>query len=276
MELSMGPIRAENDSGVALITLDRSDSGNTLTAESLTALSGALDDAIGDDAVRVVFLRSNGPTFCTGMSLVDVGEARERQEDIETAMSRYCDCLLSIYACPKPVVCCVIGDVKAGGVGLVGACDIVIAAPQATFQLSEIFFGLVPANVLPFIYSLRIAPQTARYLVLTGKTLSAQEALRIQLVNEVFPAETLEGELKAIIRALFRASPKAIARAKQFTGLLQAEKMPQSIEHAKKLFLEMVRDPETAHAINGFNDGSSPPWFARFSPQGTLICKGAL
>jgi enoyl-CoA hydratase/carnithine racemase len=173
-------------------------------------------------------------------------------------------------------VCCVIGDVKAGGVGLVGACDIVIAAPQATFQLSEIFFGLVPANVLPFIYSLRIAPQTARYLVLTGKTLSAQEALRIQLVNEVFPAETLEGELKAIMRALFRASPKAVARAKHFTGLLQGEKMPQSIGHAKKLFIEIMLDPETAGAIIGFNDGSAPPWFARFSPQGPLICKGTL
>ena len=272
----MGPVRADIDSGVALITLNRSDTGNTLTAECLMALGLALDGAIRDDSVRVVLLRSNGPAFCAGMSLVDVGEAQGRHEDIGTAMSRYCDCLLKMYTCPKPVVCCVTGDVKAGGVGLVGACDIVIAAPRATFQLSEIFFGMVPANVLPFIYSLRIAPQTSRYLVLTGKTLSAQEALRIQLVNEVFPAETLEGELKAIMRALFRASPKAVARAKHFTGLLQGEKMPQSIGHAKKLFIEIMLDPETAGAIIGFNDGSAPPWFARFSPQGPLICKGTL
>lgn len=275
----MAPILSENDSGLALITLNDSAHGNTLTSLRLATLAKALTNAVEDNSVRVILLRSDGPAFCTGMSLLDVpsGQATQRDpREIETNISSYCDCLLKIYAAPKPVVCCVTGDAKAGGVGLAGACDVVIASPGATFQLSEIFLGLIPANVMPFIFSLRLTPQTVRYLVLTGKKLSAQDAFRIQLVNEVFPAETLERDLRAIMQGLFRASPRAIARAKQFTGMLVGEKMAPSIELAKKSFLEMMRDPEITGAIGDFNNGLTPPWFSRFSPKTSLLCKGAV
>jgi enoyl-CoA hydratase/carnithine racemase len=272
--LIMEPIRAENDSGLALITLNDSASGNTLTPQRLTALARALTGAVNDNSVRVILLRSDGPVFCSGMSLTEAGAFGRRE--IENTISLYCDCLLTIYTAPKPVVCCITGDVKAGGVGLAGACDIVIASPNATFQLSEIFLGMIPANVIPFLYSVRLAPQTVRYLVLTGKKLTASDALRIQLVNEIFPAETLERDLKAFLQGLFRASHAAMARAKQFTGMLLGEKMAPSIELAKKSFLEMMQDPEITGAISGFNNGLAPPWFARFSPQNPLLCKGAL
>jgi methylglutaconyl-CoA hydratase/polyketide biosynthesis enoyl-CoA hydratase PksH len=272
----MEPIRAGNDSGLALITLNDSGNGNTLTPRSLTALVRALTGAVNDNSVRVILLRSDGPVFCTGMSLPDAGAVQRDRREIENTISLYCDCLLTIYTAPKPVVCCITGDVKAGGVGLAGACDIVIASPGATFQLSEIFLGMIPANVIPFLVSLRLTPQTVRYLVLTGKKLTAVDALRIQLVNEVFPAETLERDLKTLMQGLFRASPAAVARAKQFTGMLVGEKMAPSIELAKKSFLEMMQDPEITGAISDFNNGLAPSWFSRFSPQNPLLCKGAL
>jgi methylglutaconyl-CoA hydratase/polyketide biosynthesis enoyl-CoA hydratase PksH len=272
----MEPIRLENDSGLALITLNDSSNGNTLTAHSLTALAQALTDAVHDDSVRAILLRSDGPAFCTGMSLSDAGAKPLGTGEFGNTISLYCECLLKIYRAPKPVVCCITGDVKAGGVGLVSACDIVVASPGATFQLSEIFLGMIPANVLPFLFSLRLAPQTVRYLVLTGKKLSAQEALAIQLVNEVVPAETLERDLRALIKGLFRASPKAVARAKQFTGMLYGEKMDPSIELAKNSFTEMMREPEITKAISDFNDGYSPSWFSPFSPKNSLLCKGAV
>lgn len=273
----MESIRLENDSGLALITLCDSKGGNTLTPQSLTALGNALTSAIGDPSVRVVMLRSDGQAFCTGMSLPGLSAAAEgRGDEIQDAVSRYCDCLRTIYTAPKPVVCCITGEVKAGGVGLVSACDIVIASPNASFQLSEIFLGMIPANVMPFLFSLRLSPQTVRYLVLSGKKLSAADALRIQLVNEVFPAETLERDLKAVIQGLFRASPAAVARAKQLTTLLLGEKMALSIELAKKSFLEMMHDPAIAETISNFNSGYSPSWFSRFSPKTPLLCTGVL
>jgi enoyl-CoA hydratase/carnithine racemase len=276
VELIMEPIRADNDCGLALVTLANSAGGNTLTPQSLTALSHALTDAVNDDSVRAILVRSDGPVFCTGMSLSDAQGAASDPREIETILSRYCDCLLTIYTAPKPVACCITGDVKAGGVGLAGACDIVIASPAATFQLSEIFLGLIPANVMPFLFSLRLTPQTVRYLVLTGKKLSASDALRLQLVNEVFPAETLERDLRELMKGLFRASPAAVARAKQFTAALFGEKLAPSIELAKKSFLEMMQDHDVTGAISDFNNGFSPPWFSRFSPSNPLLCKGAL
>jgi enoyl-CoA hydratase/carnithine racemase len=272
----MEPITAENDSGVALITLCDERTGNTLTAKSLTDLSVALHNAIADSSVRVILLRSSRPAFCLGMSLVDADSPQNPPEVIEKTMSLYCDCLFAMYNAPKPVVCCVTGDVKAGGVGLVAACDIVIATSNASFQLSEIFLGMIPANVMPYLYSLRLAPQTVRYLVLTGKKISAREALEIQLVNEVFPAESVEQDLRSLVKGLFRASPDAVARIKKFTGRLAQEKLAVSIEQAKAEFLEMMGNPEITRAISDFNNGFSPPWFSRFSPRNPLICKGAL
>jgi enoyl-CoA hydratase/carnithine racemase len=279
VELIMEPIRADNECGLALITLANSAGGNTLTPQSLSALSQALTDAVNNDSVRAILVRSDGPVFCSGMSLADAPGAQgatSNPREIENILTRYCDCLLTIYKAPKPVVCCITGDVKAGGVGLAGACDIVIASPAATFQLSEIFLGMIPANVMPFLFSLRLTPQTVRYLVLTGKKLSASDALRLQLVNEVFPAETLERDLRDLMKGLFRASPAAVARAKQFTAALVGEKLAFSIELAKKSFLEMMQDPDVTGAISDFNNGFSPSWFSRFSPSNPLLCKGAL
>jgi enoyl-CoA hydratase/carnithine racemase len=272
----MEPILLEKDCGLALITLNDSSNGNTLTPQRLTALAQALTDAVNDGSVRAILLRSDGPAFCTGMSLSDAAAHTGGTAETGNAISRYCDCLLTIYKAPKPVVCCVTGDVKAGGVGLVSACDVVIASSRATFQLSEIFLGMIPANVMPFLFSLRLAPQTVRYMVLTGKKLSAQEAFNIQLVNEVFPAESIERDLRALIQGLFRASPAAMTRAKEFTGMLFGEKMAPSIELAKKSFLEMMNDGEITHAIADFNEGFSPPWFSRFSPKNPLLLRGAL
>jgi enoyl-CoA hydratase/carnithine racemase len=272
----MAPILSENESGVALITLNDASNGNTLSAKSLSALVQILHDAIFDKNVRVLLLRSNGPTFCLGMSLSEAGTTGAGPDEIEKIISLYCECLFTLYTSPKPVVCCITGEVKAGGVGLVSACDIVIASSGASFQLSEIFLGMIPANVLPFLFSLRLSPQTVRYLVLTGKKVSASEAYRIQLINELFSEETLEQELKVILKGLFRASPAAIARAKQFTGMLLGNTIPSSIEQAKKVFMEMMRNPEITNAINDFNNGLTPPWFSRFSPQNPLIRTGAL
>jgi methylglutaconyl-CoA hydratase len=274
----MESIRLENDSGLALITLCRSDSGNTLTPQSLTQLQRALLIAADDPSVRVILLRSDGPTFCAGMSLPGViaATAGGPAHEINDSMSLYCNCLRTIYTAKKSVLCCITGDVKAGGIGLVSACDIIVASPSATFQLSEIFLGMVPANVLPFLFSLRLTPQTVRYLVLTGKKLSAAEALRIQLVNEVFPEKTLERDLKSLIQGLFRASPSAVARAKRLTESLIGEKIDPSMELAKNSFSEMMQDPKIAEAINDFNNALSPSWFSRFSPKNSLLCAGAL
>ncbi len=124
---------------------------------------------------------------------------------------------------------------------------------------------------MPFIYSLRLAPQKLRYLVLTAKTISAGEAQRLNLVDEVFKEDQLASGLKAVIKSLFRVSPEALAETKRFTRLIFGEKMERSCALAQKKLLEMLKRTEVFRAIQAFNEGEAPSWFGKFKPEKPLI-----
>jgi enoyl-CoA hydratase/carnithine racemase len=263
-------VLSENDSGAAVITLCNSAQGNVLSSETVQALSEALGAAMADAAVRVVLLRSDGEAFCRGMDFSEVTPGADASAEAEKKIALYASLLQRIVTAPKPILCFVNGPVIAGGVGLVGACDIVVATPEATLQLSEVFWGLIPANVIPFVAPARLSPHAIRYLVLTGKKISAGEALRLGLVDEVFPEQTVEKELKAIIKNLFRASPAALARAKRYTHELFGAQLDAALPLARATLLEMLQNPDVRGAINDFKEGGAPKWFARFSPQRSL------
>ena len=267
----MGLIEQYNDSHTAVITLNNSEKGNILNIESLETLQKALTSSSTDKDVRVIILRSNGTNFCVGMDLQMLKTAKNDNPLAEKAVSSYVKLLSHIYTNPKPVICLINGDVKAGGIGLVGACDIVVASKKSSFELSEVLFGLIPANVLPFIYSLRLSPQKARYLILTAKKLSAQEAEKLNLVDEVFEEAEMEGGVRSIIKNLLRASPKALAETKQFTQAILYEKTDKATEMAKKKLLEMINDPEVTQAIEAFNQGELPEWFDKYRPEKKLV-----
>jgi methylglutaconyl-CoA hydratase len=270
----MPPVEYAVDSQVAVITLANGSAGNVLNQESLEALHSALTMASQDDQVRVIVLRAQGQDFCLGMDLAQLPDLSQNQTAAEDAIGLYVTVLSEIYSSPKPVLCLVHGAVKAGGIGLVGACDIVLASEQASFELSEVILGLIPANVMPFIYSLRLLPQTLKYLILSAKKVSAQEALRLNLADEVFPPERMATEVKAIISKLFRASPRALAHTKQFTRQLAGKTLEQSCVLARDQLLELINNPEVIQAIRAFNDGHTPSWFGKYRPKMPLLPEG--
>lgn len=276
------------DSQVAVITLAGGRQGNLLNPESLEELAAAFERSLGNPEVRAVLLRSAGPAFCLGMDLFRLaekagaarsesgeadkgalGKARAAQE-AERAVSRYADLLAVIFSAPIPVVCLVDGEVKAGGVGLVCACDIVVATPNASFELGEVLFGLIPANVLPFLLALRVPPQKARYLVLSSQKIPAAEALRLNLVDELIPEGRQETRLREIFKRLLRSSPQALKQAKAFTGELIGKSPQEAGVLARLKLLEILRDPGVAQAVKAFRDGDLPAWFSRFQPQRPL------
>lgn len=264
-------IEQYNDSHAAIITLNNSKEGNILNIGSLEELLKALTSAMEDTEVRVIILRSNEDTFCLGMDLKMLQSIKKNKEIAEKSISLYIQLLSLIYTGPKPVICLINGDVKAGGIGLVGACDIVLASRKASFEFSEVFFGLIPANALPFVYSLRLPPQKIRYLILTAKKISAEEAHQLNLVDEVYSEEEIEKGLKSIVKNLFRASPDAIAETKQFTRALFGEKTDKATNMAKEKLLELISNPEVIEAITAFNEGNTPKWFDKFKPEKSLI-----
>jgi len=264
-------IERYTDNGVAIITLSNSDNGNRLNSNSLKELNDSIDSSLENKDARVVVLRSNGKNFCLGMDLDFLVSSGKDIKLREKTLDLYVNLLKKIYTCEKPVIALVNGDVKAGGVGLVAACDIVIASEISTFELSEVLFGIIPANVLPFILSLRISPQKARYLVITAKKIDAIEAKNINLVDEVFSIAEIEKGLKGILKTIFRASPDAIKETKKITYSILNMSIDDACEQTKKTLLEIINKPEVLSNIKSFMDGELPSWFKKIKLEKNIV-----
>jgi enoyl-CoA hydratase/carnithine racemase len=258
------------DSGAAIITLEDSEHGNRLTRDLLEALQGRLQQAFEDDTVRVVVLRSDGPAFCFGMDLDSFEKQRGSKQVSREASVLYGNLLKTVFTGRKPVVTVLRGPVKAGGVGLVAASDIVLATPEVSFQLSEVLFGLIPANVLPYLLGLRMPASKARYLVLTAKEVGPDEALRFGLVDEIITSEKLEKETKKICKTLFRASPAALRETKEFTAKLVTMELNDRFQFAQEKLEHLLSDEEIGRAVAAFREGELPVWFQSFRPENPL------
>ncbi len=232
-----------------------------------------LSQAIDDPAVRVILIRSNGKNFCLGMDLRFLQESQGDDSLAREVINSYVRLLSTIYNAPKTVIALVNGNVKAGGMGLVSACDIIISSEDSTFELSEVLLGIIPANVLPFLMAQRISTQKARYLVLTAARLSAKEAMSLGIVDEVYPEEDLNKKIKSLLKNLFRAAPLAVAETKAFTRAISGISIEKASEMAQDKLFEMIKDPVTLSGITAFNEGSIPEWFARFKPENDILIR---
>jgi enoyl-CoA hydratase/carnithine racemase len=192
---------------------------------------------------------------------------------VREAVELYADLLFAVLTLSLPVVAVIQGEVKAGGVGLASACDAIIGTPAASFEMAEVLFGLVPANVLPFLLGPRLSLQKARYLVLTAKKVEAEEALRLGLLDELVADADLEKKAKDILKRLLSFSPRALARAKSLTLQLDGRDLWSRLKLTKNALIELLRDPASQQAIEGFLEGNLPPWSLRFKPQQPLIVK---
>jgi methylglutaconyl-CoA hydratase len=199
---------------LATITLDRPDVRNAFNETMIADLTQAFDSLGSNDAVRAIVLEANGPAFCAGADLNWMKKmARHTHAENLADAQQLAVMLRTIYACLKPVVAKVQGDCYAGGMGLVAACDIVVAAEEVHFCLSEVTLGLIPATISPYVIK-AIGEQAARRYFLTAERFDAREARRIGLAHEVVAASELDGKVGAITKALVANSPHAVRQAK--------------------------------------------------------------
>src|SRR4051812_30521399 len=210
------------DRGVATITLDSPHNRNALSRQLRGELRHHLTDAIDDDAVRVIVLDHTGPVFCAGMDLKEAGGATAGDQGV----NEFPEILDLIRTSPKPVVAKLAGPARAGGVGIVAAADIAVAAEEATFAFTEVRIGVVPAvisvTVLP-----RLLPRAAHELFLTGETFDARRAAAIGLINAAVAAEELDDEVARYVGMLRLGAPGALAATKE---MLPAER-PAALAH---------------------------------------------
>jgi enoyl-CoA hydratase len=242
------------DRAIARIALDSPRNRNALSAALVAQLSDALAKATADDAVRAVELTHTGTTFCAG---ADLSEAS--QGGMASGTRRVIALLRSMIELPKPVVGSIDGHVRAGGLGLVGACDIVLAGPTSTFAFTEVRLGLAPAMIslttLP-----RMEPRAASRYFLTGETFDAATAARIGLVTEA--VDDIDAGTMAVLDALRAASPQGLRETKP---LLTPELLAGFDARARELAELSARlfgTDEAAEGMAAFLAKRPPAWAA--------------
>lgn len=207
--------------GVVRLTLNRPERRNALDPELAQSLAEAIRGASDDPATRVLVLTGAGSAFCAGAQLDALLAASERG-DVAAAGATFGvaeEVYRALLACRPPIVAMVNGPALAGGAGIVSACDFAIASTHAVLGYPEIVLGLVPGMVMTILVRL-VGIRAALDLTLTGRRVSADEALRIGLVNEVVPPERLAARVDELAGELASFSPSALATTKRWAWAL--------------------------------------------------------
>jgi methylglutaconyl-CoA hydratase len=241
--------------GVATITLDSPDNRNALSAQLRRELLANLDTAIADDAARVIVLSHTGRVFCSGMDLKESRGAGAQAQGI----NEFPAILERIWTSPTPVVARLAGPARAGGVGLVAACDIAVAAEDATFAFNEVRIGVVPAvisvTVLP-----RLLPRAAHELFLTGETFDGSRAVQIGLINSAVPGFDLDAEVGRYVEMLGLGAPGALAATKEMLRREREGAMADQFTAMQELSAGFFAGEEGQEGMRAFAEKRKPSW----------------
>ena len=245
------------EGGVARVELDSPRNRNALSAQLTTELLQALGRARDDDAVRVVVLAATGPVFCSGL---DLREQRSRDaEGRLPAEPPVAEVLTALWDSPKPVVARVQGPARAGGLGLVGACDVVVAAASATFAFPEVRLGVVPAMISTTCLP-RMTPRAGLELFLTGEAFDAARAVEVGLVNAAVPDDALDAAVDRYVAMLLLGGPQALALTKDVVRRVPGLPLHEAMAEMAALSRERFGSEEGREGMRAFAEQRPPSW----------------
>jgi methylglutaconyl-CoA hydratase len=260
-------VRVGTAGAIATITLDSPHNANALSTAVLTQLQAALDKATRDAAVRVVVLTGAGKVFCAG---ADLKEARANPTGATALMAGV---MALLWDSPKPVICKVNGTARAGGIGLVAASDIAIAADRATFAFSEVRIGVVPAVIsVPCLR--RMPSRAAAEYFLTGEVFAAERAAEIGLLTTAVPEQQLDTEVARYTAMLLRGGPGALAGTKGVLREVRAESFANGLDRMAELSGRYFGSDEAREGMAAFAAKRDPAW-VRPAPESTAGTEGA-
>ena len=251
---------------VATVTLNRPEIHNAFDETLIAHLSAAFVSLDDDPDVRVVVLAGAGKSFCAGADLNWMKRMAAFGDEENLADAHALAAMLrSLYALSKPTIARVTGAAFGGGVGIVAACDIAIAVPEATFALSEAKLGLIPATIGPYVIEAIGARQARRYF-LTAERFNAAEALRIGLLHEVVTADAIDASLAALIATLRGASPAAQLECKALIRGVAHRPIDEDVIAGTAEHIAAVRaSPEGREGVAAFLGKRAPAWITQGS-----------
>ena len=244
------------DGHVARITLDSPHNRNAMSARLVAQLHDGLRQAAADPAVRAVVLGHTGGTFCAGADLSEASSG----DPFDAALGRAREMaalLRAIIECPMPVTAAIDGHVRAGGMGLIGACDIVVAGPRSSFALTEVRIGVAPA-IISLTLLPKLSPRAAARYYLTGETFNAARAADIGLVT--VSADDVDFAVNAITADLAKCSPQGLAASKALTTAGVLAGFDREAERLAELSARLFVSEEAREGMLSFLEKRAPRW----------------
>jgi methylglutaconyl-CoA hydratase len=262
---SFETLRIDRRETVARVVLNRPDIRNAFDDVMIRELREALAGLRDDPRLRVVVLTGEGQAFCAGADLnwmkrvVEYTAAESEEDSLNLARL-----MREAFEFPRPIVGRINGPAIGGGTGLVAICDIAVAAESAVFSFSEVKIGLVPAVISPYVVR-RVGERYAREYFITGRRLSAADALACGLVNAVVPDAQLETKVSECVNELLSSGPEAVASAKRLVREIAELSLDEAGPKTARLITELRLSAEGQEGMKAFLERRPPAW--RASPM---------
>ena len=254
--------RYETHDGAAWITLDRPEVRNAISAGLVVELYDHLEAAAADAAVRCIVLTGAGAAFCAGADLKNPpGQATPSGRVLPLSAV-----LTAMWEGPKPVIAAVNGSAFGGGLGLVAAADIVIAAEEAKFSFSEVRIGVIPA-IISVVCLRKLGHHQGMRLFLTGDRFGGNQAVAYGLAHRAVPRDRLEAAVREEIELICRGGPKAVAECKRLVRQVPKLSLEQGFELTQEWSLRLFKSEEAAEGIAAFREKRTPRWAERGTPE---------
>jgi methylglutaconyl-CoA hydratase len=247
------------ETDVLTIWLNRPDLHNAFDETMLRELTACIETL--DPSVLCVILRGRGKSFCAGVDLNWMKAVSQNSyEQNYTESLLLSKCFLTIYNCPKPTLAVVHGVALGGANGLLSACDLAYCTDDATFSLSEVKIGIVPACISPYVIK-RVGEYGAKELMLTGRRIKGREAEHFRLVNKSVPAEGLDETVAGVIALLRTSGPNAMSQCKTLIHEVANKlTLPEAYDYTARMIAEIRASEEGQEGMNAFLEKRKPNW----------------
>lgn len=251
-----------HDGPLAIITLNRPEKRNAISYELIDDMLRALDEAEQSPA-QVLILTGSGKAFCSGMDLDNLRSITGRTpEENQADSSKMADLFRTLYEFPKVTIAAVNGPAIAGGCGLATLCDFTLASTEAKLGYTEVRIGFLPAIVSTFLLR-QVGEKQARDLLLTGRIISAEEALDFGLVNKVIAPERLQERAHELAASLLQNSPASLLATKRLLRSFSSAELSRQITAAVEENAR-IRSTEDFHeGVTSFLEKRKPQWSGR-------------
>ena len=246
---------------IAFITLNRPEKRNALNHELVAVLKDACDQASEDQQVKVIVLKANGEAFCAGADLEYLQQLQKFSFEENLQDSNHLkELFLKIYTHPKIVIAQVQGHALAGGCGLATVCDFVVSVPTAKFGYTEVKIGFIPAIVTVFLLR-KLGEAKAKEMLLSGELFSAEQVLKMGLINHVVEPDQLEQHVLQLAKKLVETnSGESMKLTKQMIAAVPSMSIENALNYAAEMNAKARGSEDCKRGIGAFLNKEKLTW----------------